>query len=102
MKKLFIIGLAVIFGSALVMGCAIGPKKKWVKIRIDFETGDIDVKNDVKPHSSGHTLEKELTSGELNQLLQGPHRFIGQIVHTHQSPGCVTYILGGRARKICY
>jgi hypothetical protein len=79
-----------------------GSKKKWIKIRIDFETGDIDVKNEVKPHDSGHTKEEELSPAQVNQLLQGPHKFIGQLIHTHSSPGCVTYILGGRAIKICY
>ena len=116
MKRLFIISLAVIFGFALVMGCATmqtkdtnekeavamtsskGPKKKWIKIRIDFETGQVD---EVKAHDPGGS-EKELTQQELDDLLQGPHQYIGKLVHTHSSPGCVTYILGGWAVQICY
>ena len=78
-----------------------GPKKKWIKMRIDFETGDIDIKNEVKADDPGGS-EQELTQQEINDLLQGPHKFIGQLIHTHSSPGCVTYILGGRAIKICY
>jgi hypothetical protein len=75
------------------------PKKRKIRIEIDFENGDIAK---VNPHSPGHISRTELTPTEINELLQGPHRFIGQLVHTHSSPGCVTYILGGRAVQICY
>jgi len=116
MEKLFIIGLALIFGFALVMGCATmqtkdanekealamtnskNPKKKWIKIRIDFESGEVDK---VKAHDPGGS-EKELTQQELDDLLQGPYQYIGKLLFTHSSPGCVTYIIGGWAIKICY
>ena len=75
-----------------------GPKKKWIKIRIDFESGEV---LDVKTHDTGGS-EKQLTQQEINDLLIGPHQYIGKLVHTHQSPGCVTYILGGWAVQICY
>jgi len=75
------------------------PKKRKIRIEIDFENGIIAK---VNPHSPGHISRTELTPTEINELLQGPHRFIGQLVHTHSSPGCVTYILGGRAVQICY
>jgi hypothetical protein len=117
-KKVFMLSLAVIFGFGLVMGYAQTetkhanekealkmtnsekkPKKsKWIKIRIDFESGEIE---DVKAHDPGGS-EQQLTQEELDQLLQGPHQYIGKLVHTHSSPGCVTYILGGWARKICF
>ncbi len=117
MKKLFIISSALIFGFALVMGCATmqtkdanekeavamtnskGPNKKWIKIRIDFESGQVD---EVKAHDPGSISEKELTQEEIDQLLLGPYQYIGKLLYTHSSPGCVTYILGGRAIKICY
>ena len=116
MKKLTIIGLALIFGLAPVMGCATaekknvnekealamtssnGPKKKWIKIRIDFESGQVD---EVKAHDPGGS-EQELNQQQIDDLLQGPHQYIGNLIYTHSSPGCVTYILGGRAIKICY
>ena len=75
------------------------PKKRKIRIEIDFENGKIAK---VNPHSPGHISRTKLTPTEINELLQDPHRFIGQIVHTHSSPGCVTYILGGDAVKICY
>ena len=105
MKNVFVLSLAVILGFSLVVGCAHadstkpGPKKKWIKIRIDFESGEV---LDVKSHDPGPIKEKKLTQEELDELLQGPYQYIGKLVHTHQSPGCVTYILGGWAVKICY
>ena len=116
MKKVFVLSLAVIFGFALVMGCATmqtkdanekeavamanskGPKKKWIKIRIDFESGQV---YEVKAHDPGGS-EQELNQQQIDELLQGPHQYIGNLIYTHSSPGCVTYILGGRAIKICY
>jgi len=74
-------------------------KKKWIKMRIDFETGEID---EVKGHDSNPISVKKLTQEEIDQLLQGPYQYIGKLLYTHSSPGCVTYILGGWAVKICY
>ena len=117
MKKVIVLSLAVIFGLALVMGFSTTetkaenekevltmtnskkPKKsKWIKIRIDFESGEVE---EVKTHDPGGS-EKQLNQQEIDELLQGSHQYIGKLVHTHSSPGCVTYILGGWARKICY
>jgi hypothetical protein len=75
------------------------PKKRKIKIEIDYETGEVI---DVKGLDPNPISEKELTQAEINQLLQGEHTDIGQLVFTHSSPGCVTYILGGRAVQICY
>ena len=75
------------------------PKKRWIKIEIDFDSGETF---QIKPHSQGHSSEKELSHQEIAQLLRGQYSHIGQLLYTHQSPGCVTYILGGRAVKICY
>ena len=75
------------------------PKKRKIKFEIDFETGEVV---DVKGHDPNPISEKELNQAEIDQLLQGEYKDIGKIVHTHSSPGCVTYILGGYAVQICY
>ena len=75
------------------------PKKRKIKIEIDYETGEII---DVKGHDPNPISEKKLTQAEIDQLLLGKHTYIGQLVFTHSSPGCVTYILGGWAVQICY
>ncbi len=74
-------------------------RKRKIRIEIDFENGDIAK---VKAHSPGSISRTKLTPTEIDDLLEGPHRFIGHLVHTHSSPGCVTYILGGHAVKICW
>jgi hypothetical protein len=105
MKKVFVLGLAVIFGFSLIVGCAhadttkSGPKKKWIKMRIDFESGEV---LDVKAHDPGPIKEKQLTQEELDELLQGEYTYIGKLLYTKSSPGCVTYILGGYAFMICW
>jgi hypothetical protein len=75
------------------------PKKRKIKIEIDFENGEIA---GVEAHSPGAISEKQLTQTEIDQLLLGPYTLIGQLLFTHSSPGCVTYILGGFAVTICY
>jgi hypothetical protein len=74
-------------------------RKRKIRIEIDFENGDIAK---VKAHSQGPISRTKLNQTEIDKLLQGPHTEIGKLVHTHSSPGCVTYILGGRAVQICY
>ena len=74
-------------------------KKRKIRIEIDFDSSKFEK---VKPHSPGHISRTKLTQEQIDELLNGPHRFVGQIVHSHSSPGCVTYILGGHAVKICY
>jgi hypothetical protein len=76
-----------------------GPNTKYFKIKIDFDTGEV-VK--IKSENPNTHPARELTQQELDQLLQSEYKDIGKIVHTHSSPGCVTYILGGWAIQICY
>jgi hypothetical protein len=76
-----------------------GSKTKYFKIKIDFETGLVAK---IKSENPDTNPAKKLTQAEIDDLLQGPHTVIGQLVFTHSSPGCVTYILGGHAVKICY
>ncbi len=75
------------------------PKKRWIRFEIDYETGEV---LKVKAHSPNPISEKQLTQAEIDRLLADQHTYIGKIVFTHSSPGCVTYILGGHAVKICY
>ena len=75
------------------------PKKRKIRIEIDFETGEI---SKIKAHSPNPISEKRLNQAEIDQLLADQHTYIGKLVFTHSSPGCVTYILGGHAVQICY
>ena len=114
MKKVFILSLAVIFGFALVMGCATMQTKdanekealtmgngghKKMKIKVKKGTGEaVEVQ-----HDNGNP-GTPVTQQELDQIYQSPEgfKFVGVILHTHSSPECYYWILGGKAYKICW
>jgi len=70
---------------------------KYMKIKISTETGEV-----VKVKDENNNKATELTLAELQQIYdtQNPQH-IGTILYTHSSPGCVTVIVGGVARRIC-
>jgi hypothetical protein len=41
---------------------------------------------------------------ELRAIYESPEgfKYVGVMAHTHASPGCVYYILGGWAVKVCF
>ena len=73
------------------------PKSKYFKIKIDTETGKVKKIKD--EHDKDAT---ELTPQELEQLYQSEFEYLGAIFYTHSSPGCVYYVIGGWAVKICF
>jgi hypothetical protein len=92
--------LGLILSLSLVFaGDSKQPKKRWIRFEIDYETGEV---LKVKAHSPNPISEKELTQAEIDQLLADQYTYVGKLVFTHSSPGCVTYILGGNAVKVCY
>ena len=75
----------------------VGNKK--MKIKIKKATGEVVEIQD--EDGSPATL---VTQEELDQIYQSPEgfKYVGVILHTHSSPGCYYYILGGYAVKICW
>jgi len=72
------------------------PGRKMV-ITIDAETGKVDKVTDENgvPATSGNINEVKL--GDRNLSLVPDHTFI----HTHSSPGCCWYFIGGTWYYIC-
>ena len=75
-----------------------GGNKK-MKIKVKEATGEVV---ELKHHDG--TPGTPVTQEELDQIYQSPEGFkhVGVILHTHSSPGCFYYILGGYAVKICW
>jgi hypothetical protein len=69
---------------------------KWMKIKVDAATGACEVKDnsDVEPAEMGQT--------ELEQISQSNgFTHVGTILHSHSSPGCVWFVMGGRIFVVC-
>ena len=73
-----------------------GSKSKYFKMKINTETGEV-----VKIKDEHENSGTQLTPQELEQLYQSDFKYVGAIFHTHSSPGCVYYVVGGWAIKIC-
>ena len=74
-----------------------GSKK--MKIKIKTETGELDKVTDENNNDA-----TEMTAEEVEQMYQNPEgfKFIGLVLYTHSSPGCVVYYSGGKYRKVCW
>jgi hypothetical protein len=72
---------------------------KYTKIKINTETGEL-----VKITDEKNNPATEMTPEEVEQMYQNQNGFeyIGLILHTHSSPGCVVYYSGGKYKKICW
>jgi hypothetical protein len=69
-----------------------------MKIKIETETGKV-----VKIVDEKGKKATELTPAELQQIYQTKSpTHIGEILHTHSSPGCVVVIIGGWAFQLCF
>ena len=65
---------------------------------VNTETGEVVKKVDEKNKAA-----TEVTREEIEQIYQGQgFTHLGTLLHTHASPGCVYYVRGGRAYKICW
>ncbi len=74
-----------------------GSKK--MKIKVKTQNGKVDPIVD-----ENNNQATELTPEELEEIYQSPDgfKYIGTILYTHSSPGCVVIKIGGKAYKICY
>ena len=107
MKKLTITGLILaIMAMGVFLACAGVSSKahsqpkhpKYVKIRINTETGELI---DIKDHNN--KLAKKLTPAELQQIMQNQAPLqIGEIFYTHSSPGCVIIVMFGSPYLVCF
>ena len=113
MKKGFVLGLALIFGIALVMGCATTKTKKVNEKEANEMTDDREIKMEITVNAetgevtsvtSEYGKTETVSQEELQAIYQSAKgfRWVGLMLHTHSSPGCVYYLLGGHARKICF
>lgn len=74
-------------------------KSKYMKIKVKTETGDT-----VKVVDADDDNATEMTPEEVEQMYQNPDgpKYVGTILYTHSSPGCVVYCSGGKCYRICY
>ena len=71
---------------------------KFIKIKINTETGEL-----VKVTDEKNNPATPLDPAELQQIYQTQApKHIGEIIHTHSSPGCIIVIILGWAFKICW
>ncbi len=75
-----------------------GGNKK-MKIKVKKATGEI-----VYVKHENDDAATPVTQQELDQIYQSPEgfKYVGVILHSHSSPGCVYYVMGGWAVKICW
>jgi hypothetical protein len=78
---------------------AVGKGKK-MKIKVRTDNGKhepvvgIDGPNENQP--------EELTSEQMEQIYQDPgFKHVGVILYAKSSPGCVYFVVGGRAFRVC-
>jgi hypothetical protein len=70
---------------------------KYMKIKIETETGKV-----VKIVDEKGKKATKLTPTELQQMYQTQApTHVGEILHTHSSPGCITVVIGGWAFQLC-
>jgi hypothetical protein len=70
-----------------------------MKIKINTETGEL-----VKITDEKNNPASEMTPEEVEQMYQNQNGFeyVGLLLHTHSSPGCVVYYSRGKYKKICW
>jgi len=75
-----------------------GGKKK-MKIKVKTQTGELD-----KVTDNNDNPATPVTEAELQQIYQSPDgfKYLGVILYAENSPGCVYYISGGWAYKVCW
>ena len=70
---------------------------KYMKIKIEIETGKVKVKDE------NNNPGTEVSQADLDQIYQNQgFKHIGTILYAESSPGCVYYVAGTRALKICW
>ena len=82
-------------------------KAKYMKIKVKAETGltvkvvGNDGNSEVEPDEMA---PQDLDPDQLEQMYKGlgGYKYVGVVLHSHSSPGCVIYCSGGKCYKICY
>ena len=71
---------------------------KYIKIKIKTETGEL-----VKVTDENGNPATQLNPAELQQIYQTKApTHIGEILHTHSSPGCIIVVIFGVPLMICW
>jgi len=68
-----------------------------IVLEIDIDTGNVIVSDGKNPAFEGVPLEKVTINGQALTKATPNHTMF----FTHSSPGCVYYIYGGRAWRVC-
>lgn len=73
-------------------------KPKKMKITLDVETAKL-----VKVVDDDETEATQVTQAEMDRIHNSANgfRFVGTILHTHSSPGCMYITIAGNTYKIC-
>jgi hypothetical protein len=71
---------------------------KHMKIKLDTATGNM-----VEVADENGNPATPVTQTDMDQIYQsqGGFKYVGVILHAESSPGCVYFIVGGRAFKVC-
>ena len=103
MRKFTIIGVILtIIAVGVFLACAQAPTKpnipsRQMVIKVNTETGEV-----VTVENERQEPPEDLNPAELQEIYRTKNpRHIGTILYYHQSPGCVTIIVGGVASRIC-
>ena len=77
----------------LISSPAIGTSKKWIKIKVDENTGQIE---DVKlQHTGGDRDSKKVDPPPSGT-------YVGHMIFHHSSPGCIVVVVGGYGYQVCW
>ena len=68
-----------------------------MKIKVRTQNGQVDPIVD-----ENNDAATEMTQQEIDQMYQNGPQYIGTILYTHSSPGCVVLCSRGRCYRICY
>jgi hypothetical protein len=71
---------------------------KHMKIKLDTATGKM-----VKLVDENGNPATPVSQADMDQLYQSQSgfKYVGVILHAESSPGCLYFIVGGRAFKVC-
>ncbi len=76
-----------------------GSKSQRAIITVETETGNV-----AKVVDENGNKATKLTPEELHKIYESQEglKYVGTILHSHSSPGCIYIIIGGWAFKICF
>lgn len=71
-----------------------------MKVTVKETTGEVVSVTDESGKNKATPIDPDHLS-EIYRSAEG-FRYAGVMLHTHSSPNCITYVLGGWALRICF